>query len=300
MSILPYSYFTEFFDDSNLQPFANSKLKNFDSSEIQIIGILPAVPCTFNGRSASIDFLLHDSDSAIIGVDAIYKLQLTISAKQTELQTSSVDQTTKPTTACKVNEPLPKLSGYQFFIKLKSDAPSTLVQRQRRIPFSLQSAVESEIQKLLINDIIEEIDHSPYISPIVVVPKPDGEIRLCVDYRRVNQHIVVDQHPLPTAEEIFTKLSGAKYFSKLDLRAAYHQLEIREDSRDLTSFISHVGLFRYKRLPFGLANAPSAYMKVIFNILRNCKNTVSYLDDILVFGAFTITSTVVVRGVIPS
>ena len=303
VSILPYSFFMEYryFLESKLQPFTNAKLKNFDRSDIQIIGILRKVPCSFNGRSALLDFLLHDSDSAIIGVDAIFKLQITVSGKQSvetdnvqhfsdnnaDIQTFSVDHTTSP--APKANEPLPEalpeLSGYQFYIKLKADAPSTLIQKQRRIPFSLQNAVESEIKKLLMNDIIEEIDSSPYVSPIVVVPKPDGEIRLCVDYKRINQHIVVDQHPLPTADEIFAQLSGAKYFSKLDLRAAYHQLRIREDSRDLTAFTSHVGLFRYKRLPFGLANAPSAYMKVIFNILRDCANTVSYLDDILVFGA---------------
>ena len=128
------------------------------------------------------------------------------------------------------------------------------------------------------------IDSSPCLSPIVVVPKSDGNIRLCVDYKKINQFIVVDQHPLPTADEIFAKLSGARIFSKLDLRAAYHQLEICEESRDLTAFTSHVGQFRYKRLPFGLANAPSAYMKVISNILKDCRNTTSYLDDILIFG----------------
>ena len=166
---------------------------------------------------------------------------------------------------------------------MKPSAPESIFQKPRRVPFALETAIEEEISKLLQDDIIEEIDSSPYISPIVVVPKPGGKIRLCVDYKKINQYIQIDQHPLPTADEIFARLHGAKFFSKLDLRAAYHQLEIREDSRDLTAFTSHVGQFRYKRLPFGLANAPSAYMKVISHILKDCQNTVNYLDDILIF-----------------
>ena len=217
-------------------------------------------------------------------------LQLTVTVQSPQLVTYSIDRcpkidTTKDnskTMGC-ANPNLPKLKGFTFFIKLKPDAPASLIQRPRRVPFSMEAAIEKEISKLLQTDIIEEIDSSPYISPIVVVPKGDG-IRLCVDYKKINQHIVVDQHPLPTADEIFAHLSGAKFFSKLDLRSAYHQLEIREDSRDLTAFTSHVGQFRYKRLPFGLANAPSAYMKVISLILRDCANTACYLDDILIYG----------------
>lgn len=225
-------------------------------------------------------------------MDSISKLELTISGihQPSVLRTFSVGRTVPASSqansaACEVQtSSLPKLNGYNFFIKLKPEAPTSLVQKQRRIPFALQDAVEKEIQKLLMNDIIEEIDSSDFVSPIVVVPKSDSDIRLCVDYKRLNQHIIIDQHPLPTVDEIFSKLAGARYFSKLDLRSAYHQLEIREDSRDYTAFICHIGLFRYKRLPFGLASAPSAYMKVISNILRRCKNTVCYLDDILIFG----------------
>ena len=289
VSILPYSYYIRHFSRTGLKPFTNASLKNFDQSEINVLGILQAVRCNFRNRFAKIDFIVCDVDTCILGVDSISKLELTISGihQPNELHTFSVGRTVQtPTNACPApsTDSLPKLNGYEFFIKCKPDTPNSLIQKQRRIPFALRDAVEREIQKLLMNDIIEEIDSSDFVSPIVVVPKSDSEIRLCVDYKRLNQHIVIDQHPLPTVDEIFSKLAGARYFSKLDLRSAYHQLEIREESRDYTAFISHIGLFRYKRLPFGLANAPSAYMKVISNILRHCKNTVCYLDDILIFG----------------
>ena len=276
---LPFHVYKRHFSEP-LQSCDSISLRNFDQSEIKIYGILPNVHCEFSERFCVIDFIICDKN-AVLGANAISKLQLTVSGQQDKLVTYSIDRTNK------VEErqigKLPKLNGFTFFIKLKPDAPSSLIQKPRRVPFSLEAAIEKEISKLIQDDIIEEIDSSPYLSPIVVVPKGDG-IRLCVDYKKINQHIVIDQHPLPTADEIFAHLSGAKYFSKLDLKSAYHQLEIREESRDLTAFTSHVGQFRYKRLPFGLANAPSAYMKVISCILRDCPNTACYLDDILVYG----------------
>lgn len=91
-------------------------------------------------------------------------------------------------------------------------------------------------------------------------------MRLCVDNRKINEHIVVDQLPLPTADGIFARLTDVKIFSKLDLNSAYHQLEINEISEDLAVFTTHID--QYKRLPFGLANGPSTYMKVISHILK--------------------------------
>ena len=85
-------------------------------------------------------------------------------------------------------------------------------------------------------------------------------------------------------EEIHSKLDGATVFSKIDLKSAYHQVPIKEKDRDITAFITHLGLFRYKRLPFGLANAPSIFMKIMNNIFRSCPGLVCYLDDILVYG----------------
>jgi len=292
VNILPLACYKHYFSRP-IAGFDNAILRNYDKSEIPVTGVLKNVSCKYRTHTERVDFLVCDSDTAILGVDAITKLNLSITGSGSELVTFSIDRTTNEiqTTHTKqteqVNETfnsnLPKLSGFQFFIKLKPSAPESIVQKPRRVPFALETAIEEEISKLLKDDIIEEIDSSPYISPIVVVPKPGGKIRLCVDYKKINQHIQIDQHPLPTAEEIFARLHGAKFFSKLDLRAAYHQLEIREDSRDLTAFTSHLGQFRYKRLPFGLANAPSAYMKVIFHILKDCQNTVNYLDDILIF-----------------
>ncbi|CAM4562393.1 unnamed protein product [Caretta caretta] len=127
-------------------------------------------------------------------------------------------------------------------------------QKLRCLPFSVREAVSEELRKLVQKDIIEEINFSEWVSPTVVTQKKGGGIRLCVDLREPNKAIVIDSHPLPHIEEVFAELCGAKMFSTLDLQSAYHQVMLQEDSRDLTAFITHEGLFHFKHVPYGLTS----------------------------------------------
>ncbi|CAM4586213.1 unnamed protein product [Lepidochelys olivacea] len=113
--------------------------------------------------------------------------------------------------------------------------------------------------------------------------KKGGGIRPCVDIREPNKAIVIDSHPLPHIEEVFAELHGAKMFCTLDLQSVYHQVMLHEDSRDLTAFITHEGLFRFKCVPYGLTSAPSAFQKMSL-ILKNQHGVQCYLDDIIMFG----------------
>lgn len=122
------------------------------------------------------------------------------------------------------------------------------------------------------------------VSRIVAVTKGDGTIRLCVDLREPDKAVVVDNFPLPHTEELLHALRGAKHFSKLDLASAYYQVALHPDSRDLTAFIAHEGLFRFKRVCFGLASAPAAFQQLMTGILQGCKGVLCYIDDIIVFG----------------
>ncbi|CAM5109167.1 unnamed protein product [Eretmochelys imbricata] len=127
------------------------------------------------------------------------------------------------------------------------------------------------------------MDSSEWVSPIVVTQKKSGGIPLCVDVREPNKAIVIDSHPLPHTE-VFAELHGAKMFSTLDLQSAYQQVMLHEDSRDLTAFITHEGLLCFKRVPYDLASAPSAFQKMMSLILKNQHGVQCYLDDIIVFG----------------
>ena len=115
----------------------------------------------------------------------------------------------------------------------------------RRTPFSLRSKVEEKIQELISLDIIEPADGpTPWVNPVVVVPKSGGDIRLCIDMRRANKAILRERHPIPTVDEIMQSLNGSKVFSKLDLKWGYHQLELTPESRGITTFVTHCGLLR--------------------------------------------------------
>jgi len=110
---------------------------------------------------------------------------------------------------------------------------------------------------------------------------PDGTKRVCVDYRKLNCVTVFDPEPMPTAEEIFAKLSGDRFFWKFDLSKGYWQVPVCEEDRDFTTFISHRGLFRFRVMPFGLVNAPATFSRLMRRVLRNSQNTDNYLDDVL-------------------
>ncbi|XP_036334769.1 uncharacterized protein K02A2.6-like [Rhagoletis pomonella] len=156
-------------------------------------------------------------------------------------------------------EPFPRISNIK--VKLSLDPSIKPVkQPMRRIPIALEKKVEDKLNEALAKDIIEPvIGPCSWISPIVAVFKEGGEMRLCVDMRRANQAVLRENYPLPTFDSFMTKLKEAKFFSRLDLKWAYHQLELEESSREITTFITHKGLFRYKRLMFGISSAPEIF-----------------------------------------
>ena len=92
---------------------------------------------------------------------------------------------------------------------------------------------------------------------------------------------IFDPEPLPTAEQIFTKLAGDKYFSKFDLSIGYWQIPMREEDKDYTTFVSHCGLYRFRVMPFGLLNAPATFSRIMRKLLDNQKGLDNYLDDVL-------------------
>ena len=109
--------------------------------------------------------------------------------------------------------------------------------------------------------------HSDWAAPIVPVPKKDGHIRICGDYKvSVNQSLVVDQHPLPNPEELFTTLTGGQQFSKLDLSQAYQQIILDDDSRKYITINTHRGLYQYTRLPFGISSTPAIFQCTISKV----------------------------------
>ena len=148
---------------------------------------------------------------------------------------------------------LGKLKDKQIDLIIDKDV-KPVAQQQRRVPFHLREKVEKELQQLHAHDIIEKVPENKeteWISPLVIVPKQNDKIRLCVDMRAANEAIKRVRHPIPTVKDVCHELNGAKFFTKLDLSQAYHQIELSPQSRYITTFATHQGLYRYKRLNYG-------------------------------------------------
>ncbi|XP_052281060.1 uncharacterized protein K02A2.6-like [Dreissena polymorpha] len=141
----------------------------------------------------------------------------------------------------------------------------------RRIPFHVRKLVEQELNRLEELDVIEKVDGpTPWVSNLVVAPKPNAtkEIRLCVDMRKANLALKRERHVTPTIDDIVSELNGSTVFSKVDLYKGFHQLELSEESRNMTVFASHVDLRRYKRLNFGVSVAPEIFQNEIQQALQ--------------------------------
>lgn len=127
--------------------------------------------------------------------------------------------------------------------------------------------------------------NSPWASPIVLVPKKDGSIRFCIDYRKLNSLTVRDVNPLPRIDDCLAALGGNKYFSTLDLVSGYWQINMAEEDKEKTAFITPSGLYEFNVLPFGLTNAPATFQRYMDTVLAGLKwqCLLVYLDDICVY-----------------
>ena len=157
--------------------------------------------------------------------------------------------------------------------------------KPRPLPFAYLDGVKEEIQRQVSNGILERIDTSQWAAPIVPIRKPSGKFRICGDYKMtINSQMLVDQHPIPCIDELLTRLNNGEKFTKLDLTDAYLQVELDEQSKQLVVINTPLGLFKYNRMPFGIANAPAVFQRIVDQVLAGVPNSIAYLDDILISG----------------
>ena len=184
---------------------------------------------------------------------------------------------------CSVVQRLWKHTRYTHRIVLKDNTPVSAP--YRRIPPNQLKEVRQHIDDLLRKGLIVE-STSSFASPVVIIRKKDGRIRLCCDYRALNAKTVRDVHPLPRIEECLDALRGARYFTSLGLQSAYNRIPTEKKDQHKTAFCTPFGLFEWTKMNFGLTNAPATFQLLMSGIFRNelFQILLCYLDDILVFG----------------
>ena len=159
----------------------------------------------------------------------------------------------------------------------------------KRTPFHLHKQLDVWLDDYVNKDIIEVVqdESTDWVSGLVVAPKHNNpsEVHVCGDYRQANKAIKREHHPIPTVDELLQEMSCTTKFSKVDLKAGYHQILLDKESRSITTVITHRGLFRYKRLPFGISATSAVFQNAIQDALQGLAGTRNIANDIIVWGS---------------
>ncbi len=177
-----------------------------------------------------------------------------------------------------------KMEGIKATLKLKEGATPKFV-KARHVPLAKKDKINAKLDQLEKENIVKKVSHSDWAAPIVTPLKKDGSVRVCGDFKvTINPQLEVEQYPLPRIDEIFANLAGGQQFSLLDLRQAYLQMEVEEESQPYLTINTHRGLYRYCRMVYGVASAPALWQRAMDQVLQGLPMVQCYLDDIIITG----------------
>ena len=227
-------------------------------------------------------YVVDDLKSNLLGLPAIIALHLV--TRTDSVQTETTENQSWLQRFPKVFSGLGNLSG-DYNIQLRSDATPHAIFTPRHIPFPLRQQVADELNRMEKAGVISKVAQpTPWCAGMVVVPKKNGKVRICVDLKPLNRSVLREVHPLPKVDETLARLSGAKIFSKLDANSGFWQIPLSPSSRLLTTFIIPMGRYCFNKLPFGISSAPEHFQRRMSEILTDLPGVVCQMDDILVFG----------------
>ena len=246
------------------------KLRQFDGSVIKTTGEFQAL-IEVDGKYSTAKVIVSDccKPHGLLGTNVI-------SFKSEALQVHE---------ASGENAPVGMLKNFKARIQLASNYSPSFC-HARPLPIHMKPLVVAKLEKMIKDGILEKVPSggSKWASPITIVHKPNGDIRICSDYKAtVNPKICSDSYPLPSTETAFCELANMSYFAKIDLRNAYNQIQIDEKSREILTINTPIGLLRWTRLPFGVKTASAIFQAAMEETLGGrIKNMLIYQDDICI------------------
>ena len=254
-----HDLYKEKFNDKPLHK-TELMLKIYTGKNIVPLGVLKKNVEYKDQQALLLDLCVVKNQGAVLmGRDWLYKIRLDWYA----IKSLKASQSPPPIAKERLQTMLDKYSDvFEDKLGTFKSAKANLILKEdsqahfckaRAMPYALRPKVEEELRILQNEGILTKVECSDWATSIVPVPKKDGSVRICGDYKgTVNPELQAEQYPLPRIEDIFAKLSGGQKFSKIDLRQAYHQLEMEEDSKKYLTINTHMGLFQYNRLVFGI------------------------------------------------
>lgn len=227
-------------------------------------------------------YVIEGNAESLLGRDSSFKLAILTqvnSVNQTSDQ-SELDSLLKEYDD--VFQGIGKVTNFEHKITIDPEV-KPISQHLRRIPVSQIEAVNNELDRMLEQDIIEEVtEPSPWDSNLVIVPKKSGDLRVCCDLREVNKAVIRECYVLPKVDDTLHVMHGSTYFEKIDAKSGFFQLTLAEESRYVTTFITPRGCYRFKRTPFGLSDASKAFQKMMEKILFGIEGVRISVDDVII------------------
>ena len=266
----------------NLQnPFQLGKTKQKiygpDHLTLDVVGVAD-LPMSFKGNTCTQPvFIIRNLRNNLLGLPAIKLLQ--ILPRQLDTIGQSI-----PDQFPNLFNGLGNMKGH-YSIKLKPGAKPFALYTPRSIPLPLRDKVQTELTRMEQMGVISKVQTpTPWCAAMVVVPKANGGVRICVDLKPLNQSVLREVHPFPKVETTLVQLSGATVFSKIDTNSGFWQIPLDPASRLLTTFLTPFGRFCYNKLPFGITSVPEHFQRRMNNILEGLPGVVCHIDGILIFG----------------
>ena len=283
ISLISEETYRQYFPLVELSP-SKLVLRTYTTEPLKVLGYMQAQVQYENQKATVPLFIIEGKGPSLIGRDWMTKIQFNWNTvKQISAQGRLEALFEKYSSI--FSDKLGTMKNYTATLELEQSVKPKFY-RPRPVPFAIKDSIELELDSLETAGILKKVLHSKWASPIVAVPKKEGKIRICGDYKvTINPVLNVNKYPLPRSEDLFATLSGGQRFSKIDLSQAYQQMHLDQESRELLTINTHKGLYQYTRLPFGVASAPAIFQQAMDK--SGVPGTVCYIDDILVTGRNT-------------
>ncbi|XP_063900178.1 uncharacterized protein K02A2.6-like [Zophobas morio] len=287
-SIISEKDFKSYWPSAKLK-YNNRQLKTYSGQPIKVLGTFNACIQYKNVKCENFVFFVidkRDGKQSMLGRDFLNKFKFELVSEFDEKnEVLSVSETNIVNEFQEVfSDGLGCFKQHTFTLKLK-DQFRPIFLKPRTVPLAYKEKVETELNRLEKEGVIEPIESSEWATPLVPVMKKDGTLRLCGDYRiTANKWFEEVKYPLPTLEEMFSKLNGGESFSRIDLSNAYNQLVVDEETSKILTWNTHKGLYRVKRIPFGITPASAIFQRTLEQVLQGIDRAANFMDDIIITG----------------
>ena len=262
----------------------SKSLSAYDNFKINVMGKVLVNVCYKSYKVQQLMYVVGKHNSNLCGKDLMDKVGIYLAGIEDVSRVNTVSgDVTELLKDYSVNTDKP-ISGILAEIHVKSESTPKF-NKPRNEVYHHKPMVEEALNKMIEEKIIEPINYSEWAAPIVTVLKSDKEsVRVCGDFTRLNKCISCDQYPLPRVDELLADIGKGKIFSTIDLKNAYLQIPVGEESQKYLVINTHKGLFKFKRLPFGLCSSPAIFQRFIATLLKDVEGVGAFLDDIIISG----------------